>query len=148
MSMYVGPTCYMLCSRRRRSYIGCAWVPPAPWRRLRQHNGLESGGVERLVSGRPWEVLCFVYGFTNHIMALQFEAAWQRGFAAACMRHVPRFTPSPGPAGKVELLRALLHTPAWCDLRLSVHLVDGTLNAPTLTVALSGYRLLSRGPNH
>ena len=101
-----------------------------------------------LASGRPWHVLLFAYGFLNHIIALQFEASWQRGFAAACMRHVLRFTPSRGPAGKIEILRALLSAVAWRDMRLSVHLVDTMPDPSTLFAPMCGYRLLTRGPHH
>jgi hypothetical protein len=125
----------------------CTWVAPVPWRRLGQHNGRESGGVERLASGRPWAVVLFVYGFPHHVAALHFEKAWQRGFKSNCMQNVQRFSPRRGPAGKVQILRALLHTPVWRDARLSVHLVERAPNARCLTAALVGYRLLTRGPH-
>ncbi|KAL0237285.1 hypothetical protein PCE1_000682 [Barthelona sp. PCE] len=59
----------------RVSYIGYS-VDPA--RRLRQHNGhLKSGGANFTKKYRPWEMVCFVYGFPDKTVALQFEWALQ-----------------------------------------------------------------------
>ena len=151
-----GAVVYLLMSSMaRRTYIGCAWQSPAPWRRCAQHNGVESGGVERLASGRPWHVACFVHGFTNHLVALQFEAAWQRGFRHASMRYVSRFTPSRGALGKVELLIALLKTPAWWPLRLRVHVVHSVplvdqherVRVERWLFALRSFSYVTRGPH-
>ncbi|CAG8471501.1 1701_t:CDS:2 [Funneliformis caledonium] len=48
-----------------------------PKRRLRQHNGEIALGAKKTESKRPWEMILFVYGFTNHTAALQFEWSWQ-----------------------------------------------------------------------
>ena len=56
-------------------------------------------------------------------MAMAFEAAWQKGFTAACMAHTARFRVASGVRGKCELLRALLRTHVWRDRALTIHIV-------------------------
>ncbi len=50
--------------------------------RLRQHNGLISGGAKRtkrvLTRGSSWVRVCYVSGFPTWRTALQFESRWQR----------------------------------------------------------------------
>ena len=105
-------------------YIGAALG--SPFRRLAQHNGERSGGTARLAGARPWTVIAWVSGFPTWKHALKFEHAWQRGYAAACMRHAPPPTEGTrGVLGKLRILRALLHTQAWYWHGLHVHLVTG-----------------------
>ena len=78
--------------------------PPAglagPWHRLAKHNGVHAGGVPRLAPNRPWRIAAWVSGFHDHRMAMAFEAAWQKGFTAACMAHTARFRVASGVRGK------------------------------------------------
>jgi len=72
--------CYLLRSQdpshRNKTYIG---FTTNPYRRLRQHNGeLKHGGANRTKrSGRPWEFVAIIGGFTDDVAGLQFEWAWQ-----------------------------------------------------------------------
>jgi predicted GIY-YIG superfamily endonuclease len=69
--------CYCLATcdgRSPKTYIG---VTPDLERRLKQHNGLQSGGA-KATSGRQWERICHVKGFPDHIAALQFEWRWKQ----------------------------------------------------------------------
>jgi predicted GIY-YIG superfamily endonuclease len=69
--------CYFLATcdgGSQKTYIG---ITPDLDRRLRQHNGLQSGGA-KATSGRQWERICHVKGFPDHIAALQFEWRWKQ----------------------------------------------------------------------
>jgi predicted GIY-YIG superfamily endonuclease len=67
--------CYTLLSADGRcTYVG---VTNNLARRLRQHNGLISGGAKCTgrEGKRPWSVVCTVTGFVTYVEALQFEWA-------------------------------------------------------------------------
>lgn len=69
--------CYFLATsdgQTSKTYIG---ITPDLDRRLRQHNGLQSGGA-KATSGRTWERICHVKGFPDHTAALQFEWRWKQ----------------------------------------------------------------------
>jgi len=42
-------------------------------RRLRQHNGEIKGGAKHTIRARPWKLIYYIYGFSNHKEALSFE---------------------------------------------------------------------------
>ena len=72
-----GWNCYLLktCDGgSQKTYVG---VTPDLDRRLRQHNGLQSGGA-KATHGRTWERICHVRGFPDHKAALQFEWRWKQ----------------------------------------------------------------------
>jgi predicted GIY-YIG superfamily endonuclease len=64
--------CYFLRSERApmRTYSGCTNDFP---HRLRQHNGIISGGARMTQTTRPWRVACLVLGFPDQRSALRFE---------------------------------------------------------------------------
>ncbi|KAG4305606.1 hypothetical protein PORY_001162 [Pneumocystis oryctolagi] len=67
--------CYLLKSEStRNTYVGST---NNPLKRLRQHNGEIASGAHKTERGRPWNIVCFVYGFPSVVSALQFEWAWQ-----------------------------------------------------------------------
>ena len=69
--------CYLLETTNptgpRKTYVG---VTPDLDRRLRQHNGLQSGGAAA-TRGHIWRRAAYVRGFPDHTAALQFEWAWK-----------------------------------------------------------------------
>ena len=67
-----GYLCYVLRSvtARMRTYAGCSCDLP---HRLRQHNGLITGGARATLSSRPWRVACVVTGFVSRHAALRYE---------------------------------------------------------------------------
>lgn len=75
--------CYLLATcdtGSQKTYVG---ITPDLDRRLRQHNGVLSGGA-KATHGRTWERQCHVRGFPDHRAALQFEWRWKhlsRGLA-------------------------------------------------------------------
>lgn len=69
--------CYLLATNdggSQKTYVG---VTPDLDRRLRQHNGLLSGGA-KATHGRQWERICHVAGFPDHTSVLQFEWRWKQ----------------------------------------------------------------------
>jgi structure-specific endonuclease subunit SLX1 len=69
--------CYLLATNdggSQKTYVG---VTPDLDRRLRQHNGLLSGGA-KATHGRQWERICHVTGFPDHTAVLQFEWRWKQ----------------------------------------------------------------------
>jgi predicted GIY-YIG superfamily endonuclease len=73
----VGWKCYLLktCDgASQKTYIG---VTPDLDRRLKQHNGKQSGGA-KATHGRVWHRVCHVRGFPDQTAALQFEWRWKQ----------------------------------------------------------------------
>lgn len=69
--MYV----YLLYSNsHKKYYIGST---NNPLRRLRQHNGLISGGAKYTTKYRPWILMLLIIGFDNRHDMLSFEWHWQ-----------------------------------------------------------------------
>ena len=68
---------YLLCTGEApyQTYVG---MPNNKERRLKQHNGVLSGGA-RATAGRKgeWKRVLYVSGFPNKTTALQFEWAWK-----------------------------------------------------------------------
>ena len=60
-------------NQKQKTYIGATLDVH---RRLKQHNGLLSGGA-KATKGRIWTRICHVTGFPNERSALQFEWAWK-----------------------------------------------------------------------
>ena len=63
--------CYLLFSsvKKTRSYIGATTDLK---RRLRQHNGLLTGGARYRLSNRPWQIAAYVF-VGDKIRALKLE---------------------------------------------------------------------------
>jgi len=68
--------CYLLATvdGSPKTYVG---ITPDLDRRLKQHNGLLSGGA-MATKGRAWERIAHVRGFPDHRAALQFEWRWKQ----------------------------------------------------------------------
>ena len=56
-----------------RTYVGATLDVD---RRLKQHNGNQSGGA-KATAGRSWKRVCHIKGFPHERGALQFEWAWK-----------------------------------------------------------------------
>lgn len=68
--------CYCLKSTvSNRTYVGASVNVN---RRLRQHNGIISGGAKYTKSNRPWEIKIIASGFSTWREALQFEYRWKK----------------------------------------------------------------------
>ncbi|KAG8461092.1 hypothetical protein KFE25_003661 [Diacronema lutheri] len=122
-------SCYLLRScgseGRGRTYIG---FTVNPLRRLRQHNGEIKGGARRTSRWKPWELVLVVHGFSNKIIALQFEYAWQHPERSRLLRqafgeHVKRRGATLLPAKMTVLLLALTTVP-FSSQPLGIHLFD------------------------
>ena len=69
--------CYLLATcgvGSPKTYVG---ITPDLERRLKQHNGILSGGA-MATKGRTWERIGHVKGFPDHRAALQFEWRWKQ----------------------------------------------------------------------
>lgn len=125
-------SCYLLRSSSvkgpGRTYIG---FTVSPLRRLRQHNGEIKGGARKTSRWKPWELVLVVHGFSNSIIALQFEYAWQHPERSRLLRqsfaeHVNRRRAASLEAKMVVLLLALRTAP-FSSQPLGVHLFDSAL---------------------
>ena len=105
-----------LLRRESRFYIGATNNLE---RRLRQHNGLITGGSPRTLSYGPgWELDCYVTGFRTFQEGLKFESAWKRqvrrvggGYASKRRRDalgrllaLERWSSTSPPASEVDLV--------------------------------------------
>lgn len=99
------PMVYLLCNEGGRTYVGC--VSENMTRRLRQHNGIISGGARQTARGRPWQLYCIIKGFRTRQEALQFEYAWRR-----VQRH-QRPRPPYNVKGRLQALCSLLGRERW-----------------------------------
>ncbi|KAL8287682.1 hypothetical protein RQP46_003540 [Phenoliferia psychrophenolica] len=126
--------CYLLKSanpKRSATYIGSTPDPP---RRIKQHNGIVTGGAFKTRFGRPWEMEMIVWGFPTKLQALQFEWAWQNPHLS---RHLhsptsvhevkphaqfPRGAASNRPQTKVQVVQFMLTVAPWkaFDLRVTM----------------------------
>jgi structure-specific endonuclease subunit SLX1 len=97
---------YLLCSEERplRTYVGYS---NNPQRRLRQHNGLLSGGARYTRVGRPWRHALIVSGFRNRSEALRFEFMWK------ALGRLPRNRRRRGLGGRADALLDLVSRPRW-----------------------------------
>ena len=135
--------CYLLVSDNEtapkgRSYIGFT-VEPA--RRIRQHNGeLACGGARRTKLLRPWRMVCIVHGFRSQVQGLQFEWGWQNPLLFRSVRTMVMAANIRGcklsSRGRqremrvetnLEVLAAMLSSPPWSRMPLSVTFFDESL---------------------
>jgi predicted GIY-YIG superfamily endonuclease len=58
-------------------------------RRLKQHNGIITGGAKRTQKGRPWYPICQIKGFYDSHSALRFEFRLQHArIRTNCMDNI------------------------------------------------------------
>ncbi|KAI9651599.1 MAG: Slx4p interacting protein [Alyxoria varia] len=133
---------YLLRSTKSKTslYTGST---PNPRRRLKQHNGLVTGGASRTSRAkfRPWRMAIIVTGFPSKIAALQFEWAWQHPHLTRHLRDVepesedlrkfmqdfPMKNQKQGPrslSGKLLSLVSLLRAQSFSRWPLQVDLFD------------------------
>ena len=121
--------CYLLRSIERpgRTYIG---FTTTPWRRIRQHNGHVKGGARKTRLSRPWEMVCFVHGFSSKVAALQFEWAWQHPLNSRFLKgghldHLKVTKSSVAASIKLQVLGVLMSVASFSSERLGVHFLRG-----------------------
>ncbi|EKE37506.1 hypothetical protein ENUP19_0319G0017 [Entamoeba nuttalli] len=117
------------------TYIGKTTCPP---RRIKQHNGIISGGAFKTEAKRPWEMVIVVHSFPTQTKVLQFEWDWQHPEKGRRVRQA--FDNMKGKhcgtmfslQYKIRLLAEILQMPSYCKLPLSVyittHRYDNFLN--------------------
>lgn len=114
--------CYCLESQsdvwRGSSYIG---FTTNPRRRVRQHNGELAHGARRTRARRPWHMVLFVGPFTSEVAGLRFEWSWTHPARSARLRRHGAGAARPaGVVGTLRTLDAMLHTPPWALMPLTV----------------------------
>jgi predicted GIY-YIG superfamily endonuclease len=123
-------TCYVLESRDGRlTYVG---YTNSILRRIRQHNGIISGGAKYTSRCRPWNVLAIVCGFQTKTQGLQFEYA---------MKHVREARHCRGVTRRRRALETLLWKDRWtskscdsCTVPLRVYVFDERISPPEAKV--------------
>lgn len=73
--------------------------------RLRQHNGLISGGAKRTRKSRPWKVVLYV-SFEFERTAMQYEF---------CIQHTKKFKRTSGVLNKMKIMKSLLSQEKICS---------------------------------
>ena len=114
--------CYCLESQspvwHGSSYIG---FTTNPRRRIRQHNGELTNGARRTKGRRPWKMVCFIGPFSSEVSGLKFEWSWTYPARSARLRrHGTHLTGRGGIAATLKTLDAMLHTPPWSLMPLTV----------------------------
>ncbi|KAJ1622518.1 hypothetical protein T492DRAFT_600437, partial [Pavlovales sp. CCMP2436] len=134
-------SCYLLRSLHGMAR-GCVYIgfTVNPLRRLRQHNGEIKGGARKTSRFKPWEVVLVVHGFSNKIIALQFEYAWQHPERSRLLRegfreHLHRRRAAQLEA-KLVVLSLALNTPPFSAQSLGAHPVPAVGESAPLPCAL------------
>lgn len=77
-------------------------------RRLKQHNGILSGGAKATQVDRPYEHICWLSGFSTHQMALRSE--WWIKHPTGARIRPSKFS---RPIGRIKGLNYLFESPKW-----------------------------------
>ena len=120
---------YLLTSINPRfqnhTYIG---KTTDPTRRIRQHNGLISGGAFKTESKRPWEMIVVVHSFPTEKKVLQFEWDWQHPEKATRIKEAyeklkgKHIGSMYSVSYKLHLLAEMLQTPIYRRLPLGIYI--------------------------
>ena len=102
--------CYILRSTKeeykRQTYIGST---NHPWRRLRQHNEIISGGAKFTHGkGGAWEIYALLGGFPNHVNALSCE--WRLKHPTGRRKRSSKYS---GVQGRIRGLNVVLKLDKW-----------------------------------
>ena len=82
-----------------------------------------ANGAKRTKRRRPWKMICYVFGFTTKVSALQFEWAWQHPHKCRALKN-QKLKRGRGYAFQVRVLEKLLSCTPWSTFPLCVHFFE------------------------
>ncbi|KAG9393748.1 Structure-specific endonuclease subunit SLX1 [Carpediemonas membranifera] len=154
MNVFTGPDgfhgCYLLGCLNEK-YLNHAYIGYTVnmQRRIRQHNGQIANGARRTSKKKPWQVICFVHGFSNNIAGLQFEWNWTYPTDSVLLRDIvsgKSFGRHNLVTYSMNVLKLMLQTPPWSLMPLAVHWVNPHPWAEDIPLVLGKHMPVTTGP--